>query len=162
MYSKEEIWGSFAHEIYIIKHLAEKIPAGALDYRPTEKQRSMLELLQYISRMGVGVLDTALNENPNAFGGYVEASEKVTLENFAQAMDEQEQKMKELYEQFDDAQLNKVISMWGATQKKSLFILNLVKMFAAYKTQLFLYIKASGVSTIGTSNLWAGMDMPQA
>jgi hypothetical protein len=31
-------------------------------------------------------------------------------------------------------------------------------MAAAYKTQLFLYIKANGNHDIGTMNLWAGMD----
>jgi hypothetical protein len=31
---------------------------------------------------------------------------------------------------------------------------------AAYRTQLFLYLKACGREELGTMNLWAGMDMP--
>jgi hypothetical protein len=32
----------------------------------------------------------------------------------------------------------------------------------AYKTQIFLQLKAAGLSDIGTMNLWAGMDAPTA
>jgi hypothetical protein len=31
---------------------------------------------------------------------------------------------------------------------------------AAYRTQLFLYLKACGREDLGTMNLWAGMDAP--
>ena len=32
--------------------------------------------------------------------------------------------------------------------------------FAAYRTQLFCYLKSCGQQELGTVNLWAGMDMP--
>ena len=31
---------------------------------------------------------------------------------------------------------------------------------AAYRTQLFLYLKACGREELGTMNLWAGTDVP--
>ncbi len=33
---------------------------------------------------------------------------------------------------------------------------------AAYRTQLFLYLKACGREELGTMNLWAGVDQPAA
>mgnify|MGYP005725594825 FL=1 len=40
---------SIEHETTVIKHLASKISSDVLDYRPTPSQRSMLELLQYLT-----------------------------------------------------------------------------------------------------------------
>ena len=33
---------------------------------------------------------------------------------------------------------------------------------AAYRTQLFLYLKASGLERLDSSNLWTGVDSPEA
>ena len=41
------------------------------------------------------------------------------------------------------------------------FVVNLVlNGYAAYRTQLFLYLKACGREELSTMNLWGGMDMP--
>ncbi len=160
MYTREEIWSSFVNEFRIIKHLAEKIPAGKEHHKPTEKQRTTLELLQYISRMGKGILRAILESNAEGFTRYTEASQGVTVENFQIAIDEQVREMKELFDLLTDEELAKELTLWGMTEKKSMFVLNALKMVTAYKMQLFLYIKASGNESIGTSNLWAGMDMP--
>ncbi len=160
MYTKEEIWNSFSSDFKIIKHLAEKVHIDSHDYKPTEKQRTMLELMQYMAIMGSGILKIILTGDQSHFAEYVEQGKLVTPENFAEMMDKQETEMKDIFAKFDDAELNKELSLWGMTQKKSLFVLNLIKIVASYKMQLFLYLKASGISDIGTSNLWAGMDMP--
>ncbi len=120
----------------------------------------MLELMQYMSIMGVGILSIILSGEQGDFAPFLERSKSVTGENFIQKMEEQEAEMKEVFMKFDDAELEKELDMWGMKQKKSLRILNLMKIVASYKMQLFLYIKASGRHDIGTSNLWAGMDMP--
>jgi hypothetical protein len=44
--TKEELIASLQHEIRILVHLAGKVDKSKLDYRPTSKQRSTLELLQ--------------------------------------------------------------------------------------------------------------------
>lgn len=160
MFTKEEIWNSFSNDFRIIKHLAEKAHADTHNYKPTESQRTTVELMQYISIMGSGILDTILTGKQETFASYVEKGKSVTAENFIQMLETEEREMKEIFAKFDDAELEKELSLWGMTQKKSLFILNLVKIVASYKMQLFLYVKAAGVSNIGTSNLWAGMDMP--
>ncbi len=160
MFTKEEVWNSFASDFSIIKHLAEKAHIDTHTYKPSEKQRTMVELMQYMSIMGVGILSIILSGEQGDFAPFLERSKLVTGENFVQKMDEQETEMKEVFMKFDDAELEKELDMWGMKQKKSLRILNLMKIVASYKMQLFLYVKASGRHDIGTSNLWAGMDMP--
>ncbi len=119
MYTKEQLIAAMRNEFRIIKHLAEKIPADTEGYKPTEKQRTTLELLQYLSIIFVA---------------------------------------------FTDEELAVVINLYGMGDKpKATYLVEcLLKWAAAYKMQLFLYIKSSGNSSIGTSNLWGGMDMPAA
>jgi len=45
--TKEELLASLRAEVRILLHLAGKVDPSKLDYRPTPKQRSTLELLQY-------------------------------------------------------------------------------------------------------------------
>lgn len=160
MYTKEEIWASISKEIGIIKHLFEKIPEGSENYKPTEKQRTMLELLQYLSVMGVISLRATLEDNAKVFEEMKDLSSLTNMDNFVEMMTKEEEEMKVLYEKFSDEEFKKVITRFGTTQTKALFILGLLKNFTAYKMQLFLYIKASGNHEIGTSNLWGGYDIP--
>src|ERR1700682_4602776 len=50
--TKEELIASLQHEVRILVHLAGKVDKSKVDYRPTPKQRSTLELLQYMAIMG--------------------------------------------------------------------------------------------------------------
>jgi hypothetical protein len=44
--TKDELIRSLENDVRILSHLTSKVEPGMLDYRPTPKQRSMLELLQ--------------------------------------------------------------------------------------------------------------------
>src|SRR5215212_6144069 len=50
--TKSELIASLQNEVRILVHLASKVEPEMRDYRPTAKQRSALELLQYLSIMG--------------------------------------------------------------------------------------------------------------
>jgi hypothetical protein len=50
--TKGELISSLHNEVRILLHLASKVDPAKLDYRPTPKQRSLLELLQYMMIMG--------------------------------------------------------------------------------------------------------------
>src|SRR5262245_50549664 len=52
VFTKPELIGSLQNEVRILLHLASKIDRSKLDYRPTPKQRSTIELLKYLSIMG--------------------------------------------------------------------------------------------------------------
>jgi len=50
--TKAELIASLHGEVRILLHLISKVEPPMLDYRPTPKQRSMLELLQYLTLVG--------------------------------------------------------------------------------------------------------------
>lgn len=162
MYTKQNLIDAISNEFRIIKHLAEKVPADTLGYKPTENQRTTLELLQYLSTIFANATHVIYEGSTDAYKTTPLLSDDTTLENFASKMDAQLALWKEMMEKFDDAQLATVINIYGMGEKtKAEYLVdNLLKWAAAYKMQLFLYIKASGNSSIGTSNLWGGMDMP--
>ena len=43
--TKAELIGSLQHEVNILLHLADKVDARSMDYRPTPKQRSTIDWL---------------------------------------------------------------------------------------------------------------------
>ncbi len=50
--TKDEVIAQLQKEVRILLHLASKIDRSQLDYRPTPKQRSTIELLRYLVNMG--------------------------------------------------------------------------------------------------------------
>ena len=56
-----ELIGALQHEVHILLHLAGKLEPTMLDYRPTPKQRSAIELLRYLSIMGPALVQVALS-----------------------------------------------------------------------------------------------------
>lgn len=162
IYTLEDLKQSVFHEIAVIKHLYEKIPAGAMDFRPTPGQRSTLELLQYLSYVGAACTLMILKNDTSVFTALAEEGKAVTAETFLQAMDKQKDEMESLFSKFDEKELSTVVNLYGMGEKtKGVYLVEMVgKFFSAYKLQLFLYSKLAGNDAIGTSNLWGGFDMP--
>jgi hypothetical protein len=162
MITKQQFLDSCLNEIKIIKHLYGKVKPEMLNYRPTEKQRSMLELLQYISHFAI-LEAGAINEG-RAIGNFQEAMKEayqMPADGFIAAMDEQAEVLKDIFAKITDAELAESIDLFGRgnSQPRALWFLNLIlKSLTAYKMQLFLYLKSCGVTDIGTSNLWRGED----
>jgi hypothetical protein len=159
MYTREQFWKSVVNEIRIIKHLATKIPVGKEDYRPSESQRSTLELLQYLSAVGSIGVKTMLSENTKTFEEYAPFRAEVTVSNFASKMDEQEKDMKHMFEQISDEDMKKEFDYYGVRTKSEHLIEGVLKTFAAYRMQLFLYVKACGAH-VTTYDVWMGIDTP--
>lgn len=162
IYTKENLIDSITNEFRIIKHLAEKIPAETEGYKPTEGQRTTLELLQYLSSI-FGMATKVIHAGTmDAYKTIPNLAHETTMANFAEKMDAQLIDIKATLDLFTDEDLASVINLYGMGDKtKGVYLVeNLTKWVAAYKTQLFLYIKSSGNTSLGTSNLWGGMDMP--
>lgn len=53
-------------EVRVLLHLTSKIDLATLDYRPTPKQRSTIELLRYLTTMGPGLVRYAKGEQLDA------------------------------------------------------------------------------------------------
>jgi hypothetical protein len=63
----------------------------------------------------------------------------------------------------DDEFRTEMAAFDGSTTTRGAFIVNLVLCgCAAYRTQLFLYLKACGREELSTMNLWGGIDAPPA
>jgi hypothetical protein len=140
--TKQELIGSLNHEVNILLHLASKLDAKSVDYRPAAKQRSSLELLKYLSIMG-----------PQT------AAEARNLEQTLEAIKGHAAIYADEIGAMSDADFRTAIEMFGNKTTKGAFIVNLVLGgCAAYRTQLFLYLKACGREELNTMNLWAGVD----
>lgn len=159
MITKEQYLEALVGEMEIMKHLAEKIKPEQLTHKPTEPQRTLLELMHYLTYIFIAGTDGSVHGDGSAWKKYVEAP-MPTLENFSELMDKQITEVRKHLNSVDEEALKEEANIWGRTQSKALHLLGLLKMASAYKMQLFLYMKQSGTENIGTMNLWAGMDQP--
>lgn len=156
MYTKEDFIKSLDNEVRIIKHLGTKVTPEMLDYRPSPAQRSTLELMQYISAVGSGVMKSVLDGDTKSWSEYDEFRKSVNLENFSEKMDAELADMKANFAKFSDTDFSKEADFYGKATVAT-HMVNILRNFSAYRMQLFLYIKANGVS-VNTMNLWGGMD----
>lgn len=163
MYTQSDLLAAFTRETAILQHLVTKVPHDMLDYRPSESQRSVLELLQYLSFAIAGGVETILKgSSDGVFDKYVAESMNLTLDNAAEKFAAQLATVESLLATVTPEELATEISVWGGPVRSKgahLVELPLAWMYA-YKTQLFVTIKMGGISDIGTMNLWAGMDAP--
>ncbi len=160
MITKEQYIKSALKEIDIIKHLAEKVTPGMLEYRPTPKQRSTLELMQYLGHVVHTSVSAYIAGDQNLYIELAKNVETVTFENFSAKMDEQADFLKDKVGELAEEDMTRESTIWGSTAPLAMQLLGVLKNLVAYKMQLFLYIKSNGNESIGTSNLWAGVDMP--
>ena len=159
--TKEELIGSLQNEVRILQHLCTKIDPSMLDYRPTPKQRSTIELLRYLSNMGPGLVQAARTGTFDP-AGWTEASKAAEARDFAQTvayLATHADMYAKLIGPMTEAEFGETINMFGNPMSRGSFIVNLVLCgCAAYRTQLFLYLKANGREDLTTSNLWGGAD----
>ena len=161
--TKAELIGSLQHEVRILSHLASKIEPTMIDYRPAPKQRSTLELLRYLTIMGPELVKAA---KKGAFDppSWTEAERAAAARDFDQtvaAIATQAAEYERLLADMSDEDMRGEVEMFGRKVTRGSFLVNLVVCgHAAYRTQLFLYLKACGREELNTMNLWAGMDPP--
>jgi hypothetical protein len=163
--TKSELIGSLKHEVRILVHLAGKIESQMIDYRPTPKQRSTLELLKYMSIMGPGLVRAAKagGFDPAAWTVAQKEADARNFEETLAAIARQGDEYAALLGDWSEADLRTEIEMFGNRMSRGAFLVQLVLGgHAAYRTQLFLYLKACGREELSTINLWAGTDAPAA
>jgi hypothetical protein len=161
--TKDELIGSLQHEVDILLHLMGKIEPSMLDYRPAPKQRSTLELLQYLTIMGPELVKAAVRGgfDPPSWMAADQAAKARNFEQTREAVAAQRDVYAGLLGGMSDADFRTEIEMFGRSTTRGAFIVNLVLCgCAAYRTQLFLYLKACGREELNTMNLWAGVDAP--
>jgi hypothetical protein len=164
--TRSELVASLQNEVRILLHLAGKIDPPTLDYRPSPKQRSTLDLLKYLSVMGPMLVRYALADAPDPaiFRTASQAAEARDFDQTLAAIAAQSEEYAALLADVSDAHLRSEFKGFdGKMTTRGCFIVNLVLSgCAAYRTQLFLYLKACGREELSTYNLWAGIDPPVA
>jgi hypothetical protein len=163
--TKSELIDLLQNEVRILLHLAGKLEPQMLDYRPTPKQRSTLELLKYLTLMGPSLIRAARGGSFDVEAWT--AAEKVAsardFEATLEAIEAQRDEYAQLLGEMSDEDFRTEVEMFGQRTTRGVFIVNFVLSgCAAYRTQLFLYLKACGREELSTMNLWGGMDAPAA
>ena len=163
--TKPELIASLQNEVRILLHLASKIDRTRLDYRPSAKQRSTIELLRYLSVMGpelvkaakAGAFDRAL------WSAALKVAEPRDFDQTLKVIAGHSETYPRLLEAIADADFRTDIEMFGRKTTRGAFIVHYVLCgHAAYRMQLFLYLRSCGRDELNTSNLWAGVDAPAA
>jgi len=164
--TKSELIASLQNEVRILLHLASKIDRTQVDYRPTPKQRSTLELLRYLTTMGpimIGYAKTGVIDR-DGWAAATKAAEARDLDQTLAAIAAQSEAYATLLGGLSDDDFRAEIKSFdGSTTTRGSFLVNhLLSGCAAYRTQLFLYLKACGREELNTRNLWGGVDPPAA
>ena len=160
-----ELIASLQNEVRILLHLAGKVERAKLDYRPTPKQRSTIELLKYLSMMGPALVKAtkAAAFDPAVWTAAEHAAEAQDFDQTLAAIAAHTDAYAMLLADVSDADWRAEIEMFGDKATRGTFMVNLVLCgCAAYRMQLFLYLKACGREELSTMNLWAGVDAPAA
>jgi hypothetical protein len=159
--TKAELISSLQKEVRILLHLATKIDRAHLDYRPTPKQRSTLELLRYLAMMGPNLVQAAKANgfDPTHWTAMQKELETKSFDQVIDAIAATADQYNSLIGDMSDADFRVEIEMFGRKTTRGSFLVNTVLCgYAAYRTQLFLYLKSCGREELNTMNLWAGMD----
>ena len=163
--TREELIASLQNEVRILVHLAGKVDKSKLDYRPTPKQRSTLELLQYMAIMGptqvavikAGAFDRAALSA--AWSPAEAAAKAMSFDQVVSAIQKQSDEYARLLSGWTEADFRSEIDVFGTKSTCGSLLVNLVLSgYAAYRTQLFCYLKSCGREELSTMNLWAGVD----
>lgn len=159
MITKQQYIDSITFELAVVRHLAEKIDAAHLEFRPTPKQRSTHELLSYMSTIFGAAVDVIKTGDQGAYRAWSEKTPAVTLGNFASLIEIEEKHIRDVVGGMSDSELEEKITIYGTERTRAEHLLNgPLKWAAAYKMQLFMYLKMTGAEHLNTMNLWAGMD----
>lgn len=165
--TKDELIKSLQDEVRVLLHLISKVEPAMLDYRPTPGQRSVLELLRYLTIMPPIHLRGAVAgswsmETWGKLWDHAEAEAlQLDLDGLKAAIAGHSAIIAEVLTPCSDDHLRGHLEMFGAKATRGSWLVSLVLChYAAYRMQLFLYLKSCGREDLNTFNLWVGMDRP--
>ncbi len=163
---KQHLLNNIVKEINICRRLYTKIPPHQMNFRPKEGIRSTLELLQYLGVIGKAMPEYWLKKDDTDFntffGAITTAAKAMPLEQFLTVMDEQIATIKDLFDQIsEDDLINKEVAYpWGGTAPMGeAIIATSIKFLAAYKLQLFSFIKLCDDQKLSTADAWVLTEM---
>lgn len=163
MITKDDILKALSHEWDVCTFLAAKIPPERSGYRPTESQRSVVELLRYIAYMPVASVRMFLTADFKHFAACAENVKEMTMAEFPQAVAAHRVELLALFDGLTEEEFFERMATLPTREQVTFdvaMMMGPVKWAAAYKMQLFLYAKLLGRVEMGTMEAWAGIDPP--
>jgi hypothetical protein len=165
--SKADLVASLQNEVRILLHLCTKLEApSCAEYRPTPKQRTSLELLRYLTTMGPGLVPAIKSGqfDREAFQKATEEAAKLDFDGVVKKLATLSDFYAQSIPRFTDAELAEEVDLFGAGRmSRGRWLVDFcVAGHAAYRTQLFMNLKACGREELNTMNLWVGVDPPAA
>jgi hypothetical protein len=115
--------------------------------------------------MGPMLVKAALTNNfdRDEWGARAKALAEKDLAGVTAALAAHDREYDALLANVPDEAFRKEVEMFGNKSSAGQFIVSMVLGgCAAYRTQLFCYLKACGREELGTMNLWGGIDPPPA
>lgn len=162
MYTKKILIEGIAREFEILKHLGSKVTKENASFKFSESQRSIEDLEYYI----VSSLPTQVRlvvdwtRNTDKYKEYTQEVIKFTWKRFVIELNKSLKIIKKELRTVKGKARKEEIEIFGRKWTRGSFLVDYIFTFlGAYKMQLFLQLKASGVANIGTSNLWGWKDM---
>ncbi len=162
---KDELVDRLNHEVRILLHLLSKARPADLAYRPTRGQRSLQDLLEYLTIFPVIHLRTVAAGvwDRDAWGAAWRTEQAAakgrSLEEIRNAISRQPAMFAQLISPLTNEDLRLEMEMFGRKSSRGeLLVWMLLCHYASYRMQLFLYLKACGREELGTMDLWAGVD----
>jgi DinB superfamily len=161
--TKSELIALLQREVRFLQHLITKIDPAMLDYRPTPKQRSTIELLRYLTNMGPTLVRYAKGQplDGPAMAAAIEAANARNFDETVKALAAQADVYVELLADMSDDDFRAETKGFDGLPitRGQFMVFHVLGQSAAYRTQLFLYMKACGREELNTMNLWVGIDM---
>lgn len=165
---KQFLLNSIIKDMKICRRLYTKIPADQLHYKPKDEVRSTLDLLRYLSWCGTGAIKYWCHGEGLEYREYMAditaAANTMEAGEFLQRMENQIAMAEQLFAGISEEDLNtkEVTYPWGAKALLGQAIIETsIKWLAAYKMQLFLYIKHSTGQAITTPDLWVKTELDE-
>ena len=160
---KQHLLQNLQREIFLLKQLAPFIEERDLDFRPAEKMRSTLELMQYVSGVGATMMRWfVINDlTPEEWVKIREHRKTLTRENFKERLDQQMEDILKYMNMITEEDMNTKEVELPSKEKMVLgtAIINApIKWLAAYRYQLFTYLKMNGKPDLSTKEAWTVMN----
>ncbi|MBM3783663.1 MAG: hypothetical protein FJW30_04840 [Acidobacteria bacterium] len=157
----QELIQSLRNEIRILVHLCGKAAPEMLDYRPTPAQRSLIELVRYLTIMGPVLVPSVKAGSflVDQWNAAETASKSLDFDAAVKSLASQAEFYASALSAFTVEEMRGEIELFGTKASRGQHLVSMVLCgHAAYRTQLFCYLKAAGRPELNTMNLWAGVD----
>lgn len=162
IYSKQSLINGISKQFAVLKHLHTKVTEDNVGHKFSEPQRDIKDLMIYLGYSLERQIKNFVKggEWDNAtFADMAELSAQFDRKTRDTVLDNALANIIIMINGLTEEQCTETITMFGETAPRFEYITNHVLItLGAYKMQLFLQLKASGLAYLNTMNLWAAMD----